>query len=343
MDGLLPIEQRNNPDGQASETVEAYKRNGTLMQNALVTGGAGFIGSHLVSHLLAQNYRVRVLDNLSTGSLANLEPYGKQVEWVEDDIRNAVACRAACRDIDVVFHLAAFISVPQSVQDPIQSDAINTGGTLNLLLAARDLGVRRFVFSSSAAVYGNTETVPAHEGVLPAPMSPYGVQKLMGEHYARNFTQLYGLETVCLRYFNVYGPRQNPYSQYSAVIPRFITRLLADQVPIVFGDGEQTRDFCFVEDVVAANLRAAQTAVPEALGGVFNIASGVRLSLNTLLQQMAEILGKRTPPQHEAARVADIRHSGADITLASRVLGYTPQVDLPRGLAATCAYYSATR
>jgi nucleoside-diphosphate-sugar epimerase len=309
------------------------------MKSALVTGGAGFIGSHLVRQLVARDIRVRVLDNLSSGFMENLAGTAKQVEFMEGDVRNAVACRNACRDIDVVFHLAALISVPQSVKDPIHSDAINTGGTLNMLIAARDQHVKRFVFTSSAAVYGNTSVALAHEQLLPAPMSPYGVQKLVGEHYARNFHALYGLETVSLRYFNVYGARQNPNSQYSAVIPRFITRLLTNHAPIVFGDGEQTRDFCSVDDVVTANLLAALTADPSASGGVFNIASGVRISLNALLDQLAEVTGIAIEARYESERVADIKHSGADISRATAILGYVPAVNLRTGLAATYAYY----
>jgi nucleoside-diphosphate-sugar epimerase len=312
------------------------------MQSALVTGGAGFIGSHLVSRLVAQKVWVRVLDNLSTGEASNLDAVRRQVEFVEGDVRNAVACRSACRDVDVVFHMAAMVSVPQSVLDPLQSDAVNAGGTLNMLLAARDQGVGRFVFTSSAAVYGNTAVIPAHEGLLPQPKSPYGVQKLIGEQYARNFTELYGLQTVSLRYFNVYGPRQNPYSQYSAAIPKFIMRLLSGESPIVYGDGEQTRDFCYVDDIVSANLLAAETAAPEAMGGVFNIGSGQRLSLNDLLRHLNKLIGVPLPAEYQPERTADIRHSGADISHARAVLNFSPQVDLPTGLKATYNYYRSS-
>jgi nucleoside-diphosphate-sugar epimerase len=309
------------------------------MERALVTGGAGFIGSHLVQALVKQGVRVRVLDNLSSGNVANLEGLGRKIEFQEGDIRNAVACRNACRGMDTVFHLAALVSVPQSVADPVQADAVNIGGTLNLLLAARDSQVRRFVFSSSSAVYGDTDGIPTSERVLPCPASPYGVQKLTGEHYARNFTRLYGLETVSLRYFNVYGPRQNPNSAYAAVIPKFLTRLLAGQPPTVFGDGEQTRDFCSVRDIVAANLLAAETTHAEALGGVFNIAGGKRLSLNELLAQMYAVAGTEIPACYEAARPGDILHSGADIRRARAVLNFKPRVKLADGLKETLEFY----
>jgi UDP-glucose 4-epimerase len=309
------------------------------VERALVTGGAGFIGSHLVQELVDRGVAVRVLDNLASGSVENLESCGKKIEFMEGDIRNAVACRNACRGVDAVFHLAALVSVPQSVADPVQSDAINIGGTLNLLLAARDYQVKRFVFSSSSAVYGDTDVLPTHERVLPMPTSPYGVHKLTGEHYARNFTRLYGLETVCLRYFNVYGPRQNPRSEYAAVIPKFLTRLLDGQAPTVFGDGEQTRDFCSVRDVVAANLLAAETMNAEAVGGVCNIASGKRISLNELLALMRTVTGTDIPASYEAARPGDILHSGAEIKRAKAVLGFAPKVELADGLRETMDYY----
>ena len=309
------------------------------MKSALVTGGAGFIGSHLVRALVAQNVAVRVLDNLSSGSAVSLEGLGKKIELVEGDVRNAIACANACRGMDVVFHLAALVSVPQSVADPIQSDAINSGGTLNLLIAARDRQVKRFVFSSSAAVYGNTDVIPTGEDVLPDPLSPYGAQKLSSEHYARLFAHLYGLETVCLRYFNVYGPGQNPHSAYAAAVPRFLTGLLAGNAPVVFGDGEQTRDFCAVADVVAANLLAATSPRPEAIGGVFNVAGGRRVSVNTLLDHMRDVTGISLPTQYAPARAGDIRHSGADIGRACAVLDFKPRVDLPAGLRDAAVFY----
>jgi nucleoside-diphosphate-sugar epimerase len=313
------------------------------MKSALVTGGAGFIGSHLVRALVAQKVAVRVLDNVSTGNLANLEGLGKKIEFMDGDVRNAVACRNACQNVDTVFHLAAFVSVPQSVADPIQSDAVNSGGTLNMLLAARDRQIKRFVFSSSAAVYGNTEVIPTHEDVLPQPLSPYGVQKMTCEHYTRLFAGLYGMETVCLRYFNVYGAGQNPNSAYAAAIPRFLTALLSHTAPTVFGDGEQTRDFCAVEDVVAANILAATTTRQEAIGGVFNIAGGTRVSLNVLLAHMRDVTGIGLPAHYQAVRVGDIVHSGAVIRRAQAILGFAPQVNLSEGLRRAAAYYAAPR
>jgi nucleoside-diphosphate-sugar epimerase len=309
------------------------------MERALVSGGAGFIGSRLVRNLVEQGVRVRVLDNYSTGRPDILADLGKKVELVEGDIRNAVACRNACRGADTVFHLAALVSVPQSVADPVQSDGINAGGTLSLLLAARDCGVRRFVFSSSAAIYGDTDVIPTTESVLPIPTSPYGVQKLTGEHYARNFSLLYGIESVALRYFNVYGPGQDPASPYAAAIPKFMVRLLRGEAPSVYGDGEQTRDFCFVEDVAQANVCAARTADPSAVGGAFNIGSGTRVSLNDLLPRIQECIGTALDVRYEPVREGDIKHSGADISRARQHLGYVPATTLDEGLRQTAAYY----
>jgi UDP-glucose 4-epimerase len=304
---------------------------------ALVTGGAGFIGSHLVRALTAQGARVRILDNFSSGSRTNLSGMERSLEVQEGDIRNAIACRNACRGVQYVFHLAAYISVPGSIQDPVTADSVNIGGTLNLLMAARDCWVRRFVFSSSAAVYGETGTTPIPETTLPRPLSPYGVEKLYGEHMARLYHALHGLETVCLRYFNVYGPGQNPASEYAAVIPRFIAMMLEGKTPTIFGDGEQTRDFLFVEDVACANLRAAQAQ--GVAGEVFNVASGVSTSLNALYDALKRGTGFRKKALRGPERPGDIRHSCADTTRAREMLGFTPQFDLAAGLARTIAYY----
>lgn len=314
------------------------------MRQALVTGGLGFIGSHLVRALVAQGRRVRVLDSAPDSEASWLADFPEadlreRIEVIHGDVRDEVTCRKACWGVDVVFHLAAMVSVPMSVDDPLLADAINTTGTLNLLVAARDCHVRRVVFSSSAAVYGDTSVVPVHEDVPTRPTSPYGIQKLTGEHYARTFTALYGLETVCLRYFNVYGPGQKPGSAYAAAVPALMTRLLSGQAPTIFGDGEQTRDFCFVQDVVQANLLAAQTTRPEALGAVFNIAGGTRTSLNQLYTHMADILATDLPPHYAPERAGDIRHSGADISRAQALLGYAPRYNLCRGIEEAAPYY----
>jgi nucleoside-diphosphate-sugar epimerase len=309
------------------------------MESVLVSGGAGFIGSRLVRKLVGAGVSVRVLDNFSSGSRSRLDGYGRRLDIVEGDIRNAIACRNACRGVDTVFHLAALVSVPQSVADPVQSDAINSGGTLNMLLAARDSGVRRLIFSSSSAVYGDTTIIPTPESTLPQPASPYGIQKLAGEHYARNFAQLYGLETISLRYFNVYGPGQDPSSPYAAAIPKFLTRLLRGESPSIFGDGEQTRDFCYVDDVVAANLCAASATDPSAIGAVFNIATGTRITLNDMLPKIQSCLGTALPVRYEPPRDGDIKHSGAEIELARRILRYEPRTDLETGLRETAEYY----
>lgn len=306
-------------------------------KTVLVSGGAGFIGSHLVRRLVAEGAHVRVLDNLSSGSRANLAGIESQIDLREGDVRNAIACRDACRGVDAVFHMAAYISVPGSVKDPVTADAINIGGTLNMLMGAASAGAHRFVLSSSAAVYGDTDVIPTHEDVLPQPLAPYGLEKLYGEHCCRLFLHLHGLEALALRYFNVFGPRQNPNSEYAAVIPKFITTLLAGEAPTIFGDGEQTRDFLFVEDVVQANLLAATR---EGVGGrVFNVAGGHAVTLNELAEVLASVTGTRGKAVHGPERPGDIRHSCADTTRAREVLGFTPSFTLEEGLARTVEYY----
>lgn len=298
----------------------------------LVTGGCGFIGSHLVERLVRQNLQVRVLDNLSSGHLRHLAAVREAIDFVEGDVRDRDVLQRALRDTDIVFHQAALVSVPASVERPEENHATNLTGTLNLLEAARAAGTKRVVFASSAAVYGNDPQLPKTEDLTPRPESPYAIAKLAGEHYLRIFAQLYGLETVSLRYFNVYGPRQDPRSPYSGVISRFIDALARDQAPTVFGDGQQSRDFVYVSDVVQANLRAA--ALPDARGDVFNIATGRATTLLQLAQALAKITGRLQPPRHEPARAGDIRHSLADITQASTRLGFAPAFPLTEGLTA---------
>jgi nucleoside-diphosphate-sugar epimerase len=304
----------------------------------LVTGGAGFIGSHITETLLKQGESVRIYDNLITGRQSNLDVlrgYGRRIEIVHGDLRDTAAVRAAVEGAEVVFHQAALASVPRSISDPVNSLEININGTQNVLLAARDAGVRRVVYASSSSVYGNTPTLPKHEEMPPAPMSPYAVQKLTGELLCGVFTHIYGLETVALRYFNVFGPRQDPTSEYAAVIPRFLTALLEGRRPIVFGDGEQTRDFTFIENVVQANLLAA--TAPDAVGAAMNIGCGTSISLNNVLKLASELLHTPIEADYRDPRPGDVRDSLADISRAKRLLGYTPSVDFREGLTRTLA------
>ncbi len=299
----------------------------------LVTGGAGFIGSNIVEELLRRGETVRVLDNFSTGKRENLVPFWERIELVEGDLRDLPTVRRAVEGVDYVLHQAALPSVPRSVDDPLENDAVNVTGTLNLLIAARDARVKRVVFASSCSVYGDDPTLPKRENMLPQPKSPYAVSKLAGEYYCRTFGEVYGLETVALRYFNVFGPRQDPASDYAAVIPLFITRLLRGQAPTVHGDGLQSRDFVHVANVVQANLLAA--AAPGIAGRVFNIACGERYTLLDLIGILNEILGTRITPIHDGPRPGDVRHSQADITAAREALGYRVVVDFAEGLRRT--------
>src|SRR5438067_4330825 len=299
----------------------------------LVTGGAGFIGSHLAEALLDQGESVRVLDNLATGRETNLAALQERAQLIRGDLRNLEAVRAAVEGVEVVFHQAALASVPRSIADPVTSLEINVNGTQNVLLAARDAGVRRVVYASSSSVYGNTPTLPKHEEMPTAPLSPYAVQKLSGELLCRVFTHIYGLETVALRYFNVFGPRQDPTSEYAAVIPRFLTALLEKRRPIVFGDGEQTRDFTYIENVVQANLLAATS--PDAVGTAINIGCGERISLNSVLRFAGEQLGIAVEADYREPRAGDVRDSLADISKARQLLGYDPKISFPAGLART--------
>lgn len=303
----------------------------------LVTGGAGFIGSHICTALIERGARVRVLDNLLTGKRANLAHLADRVEFVEASITDEEATRRACEGVSIVFHQAAIPSVPRSVREPRLNHEANVNGTFNVLMAARDAGVKRVVYAASSSAYGETEELPKRETMLPAPLSPYAAAKLVGEYYCQVFTRVYGLETVALRYFNVFGPRQDPSSPYSGVISKFVTSLLNGAAPVIFGDGEQSRDFTYIDNVVDANLRAAEA--PAAAGEVMNVAIGERITLNQLLAELQQIIGTKLKAGYAETRAGDVRHSLADITKAQRLLGYTPLVGLAEGLRRTVAWY----
>jgi nucleoside-diphosphate-sugar epimerase len=304
----------------------------------LITGGAGFIGSNMAERLAGQGKRVRIFDNFTSGKRENFAAFVDKVEIIDSDLRVLEAVKHAMADVRYVLHIGAVPSVPRSVEDPHTTNQANITGTLNVLIAAREAGVRRVVFSSSSSVYGDTPTLPKHEDMPPSPLSPYAVQKLTGEYYSRIFWQLYGLETVTLRYFNVFGPRQDPQSQYAAVIPRFITAILKGESPTIYGDGKQTRDFSHVENVIDANL-AACTAPKEALGQTFNIACGGRISLLELVDTVNKILGKNVKPKFDPPRPGDVRDSQADITKAQKLLGWTPRVNFHKGIEKVVAWY----
>jgi nucleoside-diphosphate-sugar epimerase len=308
--------------------------------DVLVTGGAGFIGSNIVRRLVADGRSVRVLDNLSTGRAANLEGVRDVVEFIEGDISRMDDARRAVDGVRCVLHLAALPSVIQSIEDPVTTDRVNTLGTLTLLTAARDAGADRFVFSSSCAVYGDSPVLPKREDMLPDPLSPYAVQKLAGEHYCRVFHALYGLKTFVLRYFNVYGPRQDPNSFYSAVIPIFISKAGQGVAPTVFGDGGQTRDFVFVEDVVSANLRCCE-APEQAAGGVYNVASERRLSVNAIAAAVVRHVGADITPVHAPGRGGEVRDSVGDASRAHAALGWRAETAFEDGLARTVAFLTA--
>jgi UDP-glucose 4-epimerase len=307
------------------------------MQKILVTGGAGFIGSHLVCRLLEDKREVRVLDNFATGKKQNLSPVEKDIELVEGDLRDLAVCQRACQQVDTVFHLGALGSVPRSIDDPGTSNAVNVVGTLNLLVAAREAGVRRFVFSSSSSVYGDTPTLPKHEAMRPSPRSPYAVTKLAGEEYCRAFHLTYGLETVALRYFNVFGPRQDPNSAYAAAIPRFLKAISSGERPVIFGDGQQSRDFTYVDNVVEANLLAASAL--GAAGQVLNVACGQQLTIEQVVFGIASLLNVPCEPNYQPVRAGDVQHSRADIAQAQTLLGYQPGVLFDEGLKRTVAAY----
>lgn len=309
------------------------------MPSYLVTGGAGFIGSHLAEELLKRGHRVRVLDSLITGKRENLAQI-PDAEFIEGDIADLATCRRAVEGIEFVLHQAAIPSVPRSVKDPLTSNAANIDGSLNLLVAARDAGVSRLVYAGSSSAYGDTPTLPKREDMPTNPLSPYALQKLVAEQYGQMFTVLYGFETVTIRYFNVFGPRQDPGSPYSGVISLFATALLSGRRPVIYGDGEQTRDFTYIANVVDGVLRACEA--PRAAGEVINVATGGRISLNELLRVMNRTVGTDLAPVYQEARAGDVRDSQAEITKARELLGYTPTVSLEDGLRRTIEWCRAS-
>ncbi|OWY73298.1 LPS biosynthesis protein WbpP [cyanobacterium TDX16] len=304
----------------------------------LVTGGAGFIGSHLVHRLVELGHSVRVLDDLSSGKRENLADVLSKTDWIQGDMADPATARRACRGVDVVLHEAAVPSVPKSVDDPQTSHRSNVEGTFQLLLAARDEKVRRFIYAGSSSAYGESPTLPKVESMPTDPLSPYAVQKLTGEFYCRAFAKCYGLQTLTMRYFNVFGPRQDPRSQYAAAIPAFVTAILQDRPPTVYGDGEQTRDFTYIENVIHANLLAAKAR--QTNGEVINVACGGRISINQIIADINRYFGKNIKPSYLPDRQGDIKHSAADISLARRVIGYEPVVSTLEGLKLTMDWYA---
>ncbi len=307
------------------------------MTLALVTGGAGFIGSHLVEGLLARGYEVRVLDNFATGRRENLAQVTDKIQVIEGDVQNLTTVRTAVRRVELVFHQAALPSVERSVKNPLESNAVNTMGTLNVLLAARDANVKRVIYASSSAVYGNTPTLPKDEAMTPDPLSPYAVSKLAAEQYVKIFNQLYGLSAVSLRYFNVFGPRQDPTTQYAGVIAKFTTCALEGKPYPVFGDGEQSRDFTYVENVVRANLAAAEVELKDA--PVLNIAYGSRTTLNQIIALLNGLTRQKLAAHYGPERTGDVRHSQASLERAKQVLDYAPPIDVREGLRRTLEWY----
>lgn len=308
------------------------------MGRYLITGGAGFIGSHLVGALVDAGHDVRVIDNFATGKQENLAAYHENIDFIEGDIRDLQTVERAVRGAEYILHQAALPSVPKSVADPISTNEANINGTLNVLVAARDAGVKRVVYASSSSVYGMNPSLPKREDMEALPASPYALQKYTGETYCRLFYKLYGLETVALRYFNIFGPRQDPSSEYAAVIPKFITLLQEGRAPVICGDGEQSRDFTYIENVVRANLLAAEAQ--SAAGEAMNIACGDRMTLNDLVDILKGLTDRQIPAEYAEARPGDVKHSHADISKARELLGYEPAVSLREGLKHTVAYHA---
>jgi len=307
------------------------------MATVLVTGGAGFIGSHLATRFADLGHNVRVFDNLSTGHASNLAHLGNRVEWMEADLRDAAACRKACAGVEFVFHQAALGSVPKSVDDPQTSHDVNINGTLNMLLAAMHQKVRRFIYAGSSSAYGDTGESPRHEGMRPRPLSPYAVQKLTGEEYAAAFHVCYGVESITLRYFNVFGPRQDPKSQYAAAIPAFVSAIMQGQAPTIYGDGEQSRDFTYIDNVVDGNVLAM--SAKETCGETVNVACGGQITINQVVAAINKALGTDVRARYVDPRPGDVRHSCADGQLARTLLGYAPKVSFEEGLRRTIDYY----
>jgi nucleoside-diphosphate-sugar epimerase len=311
------------------------------MSLCLVTGGAGFIGSSLARALIARGDRVRVIDNFSSGKRENLADIADRVELVEGDILDDRALARAIEGVELVFHEAAIPSVPKSMAEPIENHAANATGTLRVLEEARRAGIRRLIYAASSAAYGDDPQLPKIETMPPAPISPYGGSKLAGEQYAQIYARAYGVETVCLRYFNVFGPRQDPASEYAAVIPKFITSALAGKQPRIFGDGSQSRDFCFIDNIIEANFKAAVADARAVSGGVFNVACGQATDLNRVVALIGDFLGKKVSAIYEDERAGDIKHSWADIAAARARLGYTAAVSFAEGLGRTIDWYKS--
>ncbi len=313
-----------------------------ITSKVLVTGGAGFIGSNLADALIAQGAKVSIIDNLVTGFRENLEEIAGPIDFIEGDLNDPKALSKALDGVEIVFHHAALPSVPRSVDDPVETHQACVNGTFNLLIGAKDNKVRRFIYAASSSAYGDQERLPKEETMLPDPLSPYAAAKLMGEYYCSVFNRVYGLETLCLRYFNVFGPRQNPSSEYSGVISRFIDALMKGNQPVIYGDGEQTRDFTYIDNVTAANIAAAQTT--KGIGSIANVANGEKVSLNTLFEVMKSETGASgIEPVYQPARIGDVRHSQADNRRAREWFGYEKKVGLEEGIRKTIDWWKLSR
>ncbi len=318
---------------------EITQKAGTQMAKYLVTGGGGFIGSNLTRYILDKGHDVTVLDNFATGKRENLTDLAGRIELIEGDIRDAECVEKAMTGVAAVFHQAAMPSVPRSVKDPITSHDVNINGTLNILETARKVGVKRIILAASSSAYGNRNESPKHEAMAPMPISPYAAQKIAGEMYMRAYAACYGMETLCLRYFNVFGPYQDPFGAYAAVIPAWVNRLLKGEKPIVFGDGEQSRDFCFIENVCEANWLAANAPAESCDGRAINIACNSATTLNEILKQLGSLLEIKVEADYQDTRAGDVKDSLADVTLAKETIGYEPKIFFEEGLAKAIDWY----